>query len=359
MRVSVADSIEQLQALENDWEELYGDAVNANIFLSFDWIFTWLKHYSFNVSHVRIFCVWDDSQLVAVLPLYKKTSRFSIEYWFIGTGEPEACEVCSEYQDILCKTGLEARVVNVFSELFKNERNILGLRLPNVRENALLKALLGKLPARFMIEQRACGQRFFIPTKNGIAATKLTQKSRRYLNVFNRLPQAMVTEPQSETEVIESFDTLTALHNARWQKRLATTIFENAHFNRFHRDLIIKLFRQERLSMMIIKVEERDIAAIYCMQSGNDMVYYQSGHDDSFRPNISAGNLSHFFQASKAANKHFDSYDLLASKSADSYKSKLVECQEPIYSISFYRSRFLRFLANFTLRIERLTSHTS
>src|SRR5688572_32155488 len=102
-KTRVIDSALQISSLQNGWNTLLASTNNATVFNTFAWASCWLQIYWRDDYTLRIILVEaegsEGDSLVALLPLCIQTRNNSC--WFIGSGEPEAEEVASEYLDFI------------------------------------------------------------------------------------------------------------------------------------------------------------------------------------------------------------------------------------------------------------------
>nr|WP_246604505.1 GNAT family N-acetyltransferase [Alteromonas lipotrueae] len=177
------------------------------------------------------------------------------------------------------------------------------------------------------------GNRYFINT--GDSKTKLEKRTFRYLKAAEKRGITYhVVENVSDLEL--AFDELKRLHNTKWRRPGHPSIFDHPLFDAFHNSVLQKLLAVEKLSLIAIKKNEQTIAVNYSMISGDDLVFYQSGVDTSFKPNISPGMLLHCAQLRQARILNLNNYDFLLSM-PPSYKEDITEYKQPIYSFTFHK----------------------
>lgn len=341
MSVTCVTSSEGLTRLGSAWEALYLQASNAHVFLSFDWVQTWLEVYDGIVKSQLVYCYWHDNTLVAVLPLYQ--SRLNGLCYFIGTGEPEESEVCSEYQDILVHSGFETYA----SELLKTAMSgyLKTLVLTNVRQDACLRSAIHQIAQPILINEQSNERRYFVPLKDrDISSTKLYKKANRYLNVFYRQSEATIRHPNCESDIEKQFERLVELHRRRWASRQHQIIFDNPLFLKFHTRVIKRLWRKERVVLTEIAVADEVIASFYGFKDAKSIFFYQSGINDKFKPNVSPGTIMHLIEAQAAVANQLSEYDFLGSKPENTYKNRLTEHSEPLFHIVLHGSRAARLV---------------
>jgi len=76
VRVDVVDTVEGFDALAPEWRRAADASVDPNIFLTFEWLRTWWRHFGEPSADARlhVVVVGDDQGIVAAAPLYEDTT---------------------------------------------------------------------------------------------------------------------------------------------------------------------------------------------------------------------------------------------------------------------------------------------
>jgi hypothetical protein len=350
MEARILDSEQQIVDIKESWQKLYKHAINSNVFLSYDWITTWLNVFKNHVTAFSIISIWDLDEIICLLPLYKRVGDSTGTFWFIGSGEPEAAEVCSEGLDMLSVSSFNSEL----SQLLTEAIDTIGLKklvVTNCSKDSQIKSVFDQLGYRYLKEFR--GNRYFIDTLD--SETKLEKKTARYVKAAEKLG-ITYHSVNSVSDLARTFDELKHLHNIKWRQPDHPSIFDNTSFNRFHTSILQALLVSEKLSLIAVKKGEQTIAVNYSIISGNDLVFYQSGVDTSFKPNISPGMLLHCAQLRQARTLKLKYYDFLLSK-PPTYKEGITEHSQPIYGFTFHKSSFTFFFQCWRNAIMKILSN--
>jgi len=350
MEVRILDSEQQIVEIKESWQKLSVSAINSNIFLGYEWISTWISVFKSYVSVLAVVTIWDLDELVCLLPLYKRVGDSTGTFWFIGSGEPETAEVCSEGLDILSISSFNSEL----NKLLREAIDTIGLKklvITNCSEDSQLKSFFEQLGYRYLKEFK--GNRYFIDTLDG--ETKLEKRTARYIKAAEKLG-IMYHSVHSVSDLTRTFDELKRLHNIKWRQPGHPSIFDNTSFNGFHTRILQALLVSEKLSLIAVKKGEQTIAVNYSIISGNDLVFYQSGVDTSFKPNISPGMLLHCAQLRHARTLKLKYYDFLLSK-PPTYKEGITEHSQPIYGFTFHKSSFTFFFQCWRKAIMKVLSN--
>ena len=72
MLIRVVTSLKEFGDLSDQWNKLLAETPSNNIFLTWEWLYTWARHYlGENRLHILLAC--EDDQIVGIAPLYIKT----------------------------------------------------------------------------------------------------------------------------------------------------------------------------------------------------------------------------------------------------------------------------------------------
>ena len=347
MQLKIIRTIADFKSLKEHWQSLDEKACNKSIFLSFDWIDAWVTAFSSNISTMAVVTAWEGNEIVGLLPLYTKSDESKGVFWFLGSVEPERAEVCSEGLDVLLLSPSRAKYGQLFKEAFIK----IGLKkliVSNSFEDSFLARQLQD--SGFFKTKEFIGNRYFIRAKE--ESTKLEKRTARYSRAAEKLGVSFHVLNTVE-ELDSYFGELKSLHNMRWRKSQPITIFDNDKFCSFHLKLAEALVKKDSLSLVLLKKENKSIAINYSLVSGNDLVFYQSGVDTSFRPNLSPGMLLHRYQLELARKLKLEKYDFLLSM-PPSYKESITEYAKPVFCTTYYKSFSALLLSRVSILVSQL-----
>ncbi|MDH4188389.1 MAG: hypothetical protein OEV08_15475, partial [Nitrospira sp.] len=67
--IRVVDNVETFESLSGAWDRLLEVAEDVSVFVSWEWLFHWWKHYG-KRHELRILTSWEHGRLTGILPLY-------------------------------------------------------------------------------------------------------------------------------------------------------------------------------------------------------------------------------------------------------------------------------------------------
>ena len=345
--VLVITNLEELHAVKKSWLSLEKKANVKSIFNSYNWVETWARHYANYIKKLFVLTYWKKGELTSVLPLYVNISNEHAAY-FVSSFEPTHIETCSEAQDFLSTSVEEVIPHSIFIDCLR-EHDVYSVTFNNISPRSFLCQWSRKLSGYHTIKQNR--ERFYISLPEGIK--KLEKKTRRYRNAASRAG-VTIHRVTNIDEFEEVFNALILLNSKRWLDKAKPAIFDESEFCNFHRELARKSLADNRLSLYYTKYENKIFAVNYSFVSSNSIVFYQSGIDTSFRPNVSPGNLLHYAQAFDALHKGMEVYDFMSSAHKEGYKTQLTSTSESVFSFTLHTSLLSYAMTELTERLKMI-----
>src|SRR5262245_20813529 len=126
MQVEIIRDTAGLLRLEGEWNELLAASSSDGVFLTFEWLSTWWKHFN-GGRELHLITVRDEGRLVAIAPFVRcgwrmRPPRLVSALEFMGVDH-----VTSEYLDVIIRAGEEARVGNVLARALSDRKLMLDL----------------------------------------------------------------------------------------------------------------------------------------------------------------------------------------------------------------------------------------
>ncbi|MEM2144731.1 MAG: hypothetical protein QW279_05185, partial [Candidatus Jordarchaeaceae archaeon] len=123
IKVTLVNKIEEFQDLRFDWNKLLSKSYSNSVFLTWEWLYTWWETFQ-EGKELMILSVRkeDEKELIGLLPIYIREDRlFGLKKVrvgeFLGTGI-----VCSDYLDIIIRTGYEEMVIKELAEYLMSQK---------------------------------------------------------------------------------------------------------------------------------------------------------------------------------------------------------------------------------------------
>lgn len=265
--------------LRPDWQALLLHCAQGSIYLTWEWMYTWWQVFSHRRMHPYIVCLYQNQTLRAIAPFAVAERRpFLVpfrELFFLGTGEDEADEVCTNYLDVIADSRLPdypaliGAIVMHLAELLQ-QRRVHEVNLKNLHPESLLPPQTGTLPAPFQREQAnqdRCA--LIIPPANwdeylmqlGKPWRKSIRSSFRKAEELGRFASTYFGEDGAA--VSAAFERFVGLHQQRWQQQGRGGLFSSRRFERFHRTLIQRFDNSGTVRFHELQFDDRLVASCY------------------------------------------------------------------------------------------------
>lgn len=328
LTVRVVTSLEEFKGLACQWEQLLGTVSGHSFFLTWEWLYYWAKHY-LRGNQLKILLVFDDcKRLIGIAPLYL---RMTSVYGLISVRELRLLgseTVCSSYLDIVASERDKRAVCrSLYRYLFNDARNewdILTFSDVSAESSTLdlWTALVDEAGKVGEVVGTSCCPVIRLPDdietyRAGLGRNRryTLQRKTKCLQRAGRMEYARIT---SSREIDAAFESLVSLHQQRWRTRANGGVFANDVSRRFHREIVQVLSERGRVSLDLLTLDGRPIAAIYGFVYGKTYYYYLPGFDPAAAPKASPGLLLLHHCVEQAIREGMTTVDLL--QGAQPYK---------------------------------------
>ena len=358
---NVITDIDQAIMLETTWRTLTEQNIeNLQCFMSWEWLVQWLVSYQDYIDELKIICVMHNDVCIAIAPLYVSTSKtFGMQtstLAFIATNEPEICEVASELIDIAYLPSYKEVIVELLAKQFYALNNIHRFHFKDIHKNSLIYSVCQKIKSSMLsYSEQIVGYQFYInPDDNPNYPASFTKKRKRILNRFTKFQLTTNSKfiiADNKLLALKFYEHLIQLHQQRWHQRNKSGVFENHCFSNFHRLFIEKNFEKKMVVISALQIDEKIISVNYSLKWCNVLYFYQSGIDDTYKPNLSPGLLNHLLLVDYCKVNHIQQYNLLKSANIDDYKNQFSQLGDELIDVTMLLSTKLNV---FRLAINRL-----
>jgi len=362
--IKKVDSLQEFKELKDSWDGLLEETSNPNIFLTWEWLYTWWELYSTGYQLFILLALDRDGNFLGIAPLC--LSRFGPLKLkilrFLGTEE-----VCSDHLDFILKKGREKEALGLFFKfLEENSKEWDLLEFTDMREDSFslpfIQTLAEKNRFSFSSDPWTVCPYALLPETwevflGGLSANA-RKDIRRQLRLLEESGKVRYSSVKDMDEVIPMMDNLFRLHSKRWSALGEKGVFQRERFNRFHQRIAELFFDKGWLSIPYLANGENIFAVYYNFQYLNKIYAYQSGIDpewETFSPGTTA--LALTIQA--AISQGFKEFDFLRGEAQ--YKYKWTEKERKNLRVLVWNrnsrstiyKNFLSFLANSKKLIKR------
>jgi CelD/BcsL family acetyltransferase involved in cellulose biosynthesis len=341
----ILDQLEALHLIKNQWLLLF-DESSASVFSSPDWVLTWIDSYWQSDWQLQLIVGYEADRLVVVAPLYcKKTHKLPTVTILspVGQGEPEACEVASEYQDILIARGFEKCLPELADLINKMSFSELYCRALLPEMNWLKLA-----PLLNFHNIRLSGLRYQTEINAGLLNIFSKNTRQKWNRCRNRLTKQNADFRWLEaSQYDEYWQKMADFHQFRWQQKGKSGAFSCQIFSQFHQQF--RNVNDGHVKISVIEIAGEAIAINYYVAQGQVLHFYQSGWDEENYTKFSPGFALHIWSM---LNTSYRYYDFMMGAENNSYKSQF-GCQ----SVSMFELKVtpMPFRLKFYRLIRKLT----
>lgn len=345
---------QEFKSLHLVWNQLLDVAHTNNLYLSWEWLYTWWQMYGID-RELFIICTYEENQLIAIFPLFKHlVKKLYLFKWsvleFLGSGEHKKDEVCSNLlEPIVHPDYIEAYFIHLRSFLYKSEVILCNqIVLKSVRTDTFF---LKK--AMFVFNENTYHIRVLPLFTNGATRLesgwdcfmkKLGKKTRKKIRRERRLLESTDAFEyfflENESDFDWMFDAFVKLSLKRWKGR---GVFSSQRYLEFQRCLAKRLFRKGLVRLSLMKVKDRIIAGNLDYCYGDTVFGYQTAFDIDFDSKASIGMQGILYCLERAIKEGYRIYDWYRIEPGD-YKRHFVSDTEQIVELLILKRDIVGYL---------------
>ena len=324
--VRVVTTLREFETLADQWTGLLKGTKADNIFLTWEWQYTWARHF-LGQQRLWIVLVYDGGRLVGIAPFYIREHSASMvkvrEILFLATEG-----VGSSYLDFIVSEGDKKAVLySIYRHLHEEARGLwdvltLGEIPAESRSLDLWDGFVGEVGRVVeIVGMTACPfialtERVedFLSSLSGNERYNLRRKQRW----LEEMGQVAYQRASSDGEIEKAMDVFIRLHQMRWGQKGSGGVFRSDQVVQFHLD-IARLFSEKGwIQLDFLLLDGEMIAGIYGYGYNGRYSFYLPGFNPAIAPKASPGILLLFHRIEKAIEEEYRVFDLL--RGAPDYK---------------------------------------
>jgi CelD/BcsL family acetyltransferase involved in cellulose biosynthesis len=359
VNVDVVDQVDGFEALRAEWDQAAEANVDSNVFLTWDWLRTWWRHFGQGSPRARlhVVVVRDADGLVAAAPLFRvQRGRFPIRAALLQQISFDA----GDYGGVLLVRRREEAVDELLSHL-ANELERTGVHLVVLSrlasDSTFLQQLRARLPEHHRLDAREDVVADPICPYIDVKADFDLQRGR----TKNRVPQRMAklrrqhevafeyhTGPSLDTGI----DALIDVHRRRWAGRAdePAGLLADPASEAFLIDAIKELDERGWLRLLTLRADGRPIATRLDLEFGGRNYMLKHAIDPEFAA-YSPGHLTHHRALEDGLARGVDEFDFL--RGDDEYKRRWANRERHLVAVTLYRRGPAGRLARPRVRLAR------
>ena len=274
-------------ALEAAWNPLVERSASATVFLTWEWLRPWWRHYRGEGDSLYVLAAREGDALVGLAPLYRgKASAYGLgslrRVGFIGGSSGD-----SEYLDFIVEPGREAEVLAAFFDRIEADG----------WDAADLRLLPKESPSFALLHQLAAGRGYLTAEEDvPCSAVELaddwdaflkTLQSRfrsKLRSLLRRLPEehgGVFECCETVEQLPERLESMFELHQQRWRAEGKPGAFADERRRRFYYELSERLLARGWLRFYSLRLGERWAAHEFSFEHQGRVYYLQQGFDAS------------------------------------------------------------------------------
>ena len=352
MEIKIITENSDFQKLEKDWNSALSKSGIENIFLTFDWVYSWWQHLN-NGNRLFIIVVSEGCEVIGIMPLMLSLKSGFRQLSFISAA-------MADYEDIITTGDSEARerIIGVIIDRIYESKEWDALRLKGIKRNSPNFIPLNNICLKKNVDISLIAHKDgapYLPITGEWDEYRLNLKKRfladtkRQMSRFKGEYKLNFLEPGASTDVPALLEKLIELHITRYRALKARSVFENSAVASFFKSISHTFFDKGWLSLNYLTLDN-EIATIHLgFKKDNKLYYYIPVFSDRFRQ-YSIGRLLLFDVVQKAFNNKFKEFDFMLGE--EDYKMNWSPNIEPLYFFNMHPKTIMGYLAY--LRFERL-----
>jgi CelD/BcsL family acetyltransferase involved in cellulose biosynthesis len=356
--IRMIDTAEQFEGLREEWDQLLEVAEDASVFVSWEWLFNWWRHYGKD-RRLRILVALEQGRLVGILPIYVQTiwlyRYFSVRVSrFVGFGG----DTSPDYLGPLLVPESAERVARALAgHVLDRLQEWDVLYLTDLSEGSLFRRVLAE-------QSNARGLTHTSNVSASIAYIPLPQSWGDYLAGVHRDRRYTIRNTRKKFETLHGgkfyvwsegdggdaiLDQLIKLHRRRWQEKGEHHAFSTPEYVGFHRDVIHACARRGWIRFYCIETHGAPLATFYCYRFRNQIFYFQVGFNPEFEK-LRPGLVLIGYAVEHAIQEGNTVFDFLRGEHM--YKTQWGKSLRHTHALTVYRSSLVAQL--YRLREERI-----
>ena len=286
LAVEVVRDYQFVRQLRAEWNDLLAVSCCNNIFLTWEWVYSYLEAYAEVCEPYIVVVRAKDGSLRGLAPFVRVKSRVAgliphARLEFAGRA------ISSDYLDIVVRKGEAEAIYDLIFKhlLLRRKTDFDTICLNEVLESSSLAQYLSGPVGRCQIRVTRELQCPFISLPatpqallGGLSKKKASNVRYYSRYIFERLGGAFGVVQDGDC-LGESVDKFIELHLNRWHDPSQPQHYTNPRVKGFTRIVTKRLFERGWLRLFYVQVDAQIVSMLYGMAYGDTFYYYKSGFD--------------------------------------------------------------------------------
>jgi len=274
MEIIKIDDLQKLENYKGAWNEVLDKIDSDNIFLTYDFIATFLKY--FDYKEIIILIIKDKSEIIGIAPLIKTDSE-TIE--FIRNGH-------SYEPDFIIKRNKE-EVIEAVIKYFIESENWKKIVLNDVNEvsSMLIKKAIKKTNLLITVQEGRISPIIKVDKSWNDYLNSRSKKNRHHIkqylkNIENK--DFSITNFRKSEEIGDGMDALVEVSKKSWQERNKSAISSSATLKGFYQELAKSSSKLDQVMISILFFKDSPISFMYYLMFKNKFYTLKWGYDEKY-----------------------------------------------------------------------------
>jgi CelD/BcsL family acetyltransferase involved in cellulose biosynthesis len=268
-------TIEEFKKYKENWDQILEINQNTNPFIEFEWILNWWIYIG-KEKIIEIIAVEKNDEYIAFFPFQFTYKWKSTVLEFMGRDEANYMDV------IVCDKDRKTTIAYVLDELIATNPNLIfnlqGLLSSSKTTNILFAYLRNRKYPTTVFSS--------ISPYINVESIDLNAylKPREKLHGLDRRERRLrlLGEVELVTNDPIEMDTVFALHDKHWKKKLDTSKFTNQEHKNFYQSLLLVKGRTLEVKVDALLLNNQMIAFSYGFLCRGRYISFSLGHDDDY-----------------------------------------------------------------------------
>ena len=341
---------EPFARMRGEWNDLVAASAASGPMLTWEWMFSWWEAYERHrvTRELAVLLVRDaQSRLLGIAPFVRRpVSCFGVRLRrleFLGTGEDEADETCSEFLDVMADPERNGAVVEALADRLASDDGWDEIVCRDVRADRpsiardLAEALRRRVSGLDVTEFGHARCPFItLPATWDEYLSRLSGNSRRLVRAKRR--HAVTTgggqfaSAETGADIRATYPEFKRLHQQRWRAEHRPGCFASGVFDAFLDKVTERLAESGGVRIACFRIRGDMAAAYYLLRYGKGLYYYNSGMDTEKHGEFSPGSVCQGYIIEEAIRAGLAEYHFLKG-GARSYKYHWTAETVPVVSL--------------------------
>lgn len=348
----------ELPGIEAEWQELERRS-ESSVFLSWQWIGTWLETYRPNACLLRVYRGERLIGLSVVVRGYERRHGILTSQCLRvhQTGQPNEDQIWIEYNGLLAERGCQREVTVACLHYLSREDQtweefIVGAI--DSREASYYANATGLTP-HIRWEAPCYGVDLNRLSRSGEAYLATLSRNTRYQisrseRLYQQRGELRIERPGTLGEALATFDSIGPQHLARWGGGIDQSGYANPEFLRFHHAMINAYWPSGGIDLVSIWAGDDRIACFYNLLYNKVAYFYLGGLQIEADNRLKPGLLGHALCIEDYRNKGYRYYDFMGG--AERYKTQMGRLHKQLVQVALQRNRVKFRLENAVRKVK-------